>query len=124
MDLSDQEMIDPSRNENEDYKMFSERDDKIELESVLPRNWGRRRTPKKDGKMVMFVNDTGKWSHCTRVRMVKMVKTKRWSCCDGRPAQMEAKSGDEDFMGWSIGLESSLYRIYGRGLENALKRED
>ena len=44
-------MIDPSRNENEDYKARSERDDKIELESVLPRNWGRRRTPKrtKDG---------------------------------------------------------------------------
>ena len=35
---------------------------------------------------------------------------------------MEAKSGDEDFMGWNIGLESSLSRIYGRGLENSLKR--
>ena len=54
--------------------------------------------------------------------MVKRVKTKRWSCCDGQPAQMEAKSGDEDFMGWNIGLESSLSRIYGRGLENALEQ--
>ena len=43
-------MIDPSRNENEDYKVFSERDDKIELESTLPRNWDRRRTPKKGGR--------------------------------------------------------------------------
>ena len=35
-----------------------------------------------------------------------MVKTKRWSCCAGRPAQMEAKSGDEDFMGWKQGQKA------------------
>ena len=49
MDLSDQEMVDPSKNDN-DYKAYSEKDDKIGLESALPRNWGRRRTPKKDGR--------------------------------------------------------------------------
>ena len=64
MDLSDQKMVDPSRNENEDYKAHSERDDKIGLERALPKNWGRRTTSKKGWKMVMFVNDTGKWSHC------------------------------------------------------------
>ena len=47
MDLSDQEMVDPSRNGNEDYKAHSERNDKIGLESALPKNWGRRRNPKR-----------------------------------------------------------------------------
>ena len=41
-------MVDPSRNENEDYKAHSERNDKIGLESALPKNWGLRRTLKKD----------------------------------------------------------------------------
>ena len=49
MDLLDQEMVDPSKNKNEGYKAHSERDDKIGLESALSKNWGLRRTLKKDG---------------------------------------------------------------------------
>ena len=50
MDLSDQEMVNPSRNENEDYKVHSERKDKRGLESAVPKNWGLRKTLKKDGR--------------------------------------------------------------------------
>ena len=47
MDLPDQEMVDPTRNENEGYIAHSEMDGKIGLESALPKNWGRRRHPKR-----------------------------------------------------------------------------
>ena len=36
------------KNENEGYKAHSERNDKIGLESALPKNWGLRRALKKD----------------------------------------------------------------------------
>ena len=48
MDLSNQEMVNPSKNKNEGYKAHSERNDKIGLESALPKNWGLRRALKKD----------------------------------------------------------------------------
>ena len=92
-------MVDPSRNKNEGYKAYSEGNGKIKLKSALPKDWGLRRTLK-GWKMIVFVNDTGKWSHCNgwpnQVRMMKMVKTKRWSCCDGRPAQM--KNGEDGLL--------------------------
>ena len=43
-------MVDPTKNENEGYIAHSEMDDKIGLESALPKNWGLRRTLKKDGR--------------------------------------------------------------------------
>ena len=38
------------KKENEGYKAHSERNDKTGLESALPKNWGLRRTLKKDGR--------------------------------------------------------------------------
>ena len=38
MDLLDQEMVDPSSNENEGYKAHSDRSGRIGLESALPKN--------------------------------------------------------------------------------------
>ena len=38
MNLPNQEMIDPYRSENEGYKVHSEDNSRIELESALPKN--------------------------------------------------------------------------------------
>ena len=38
VDLSNQEMVNPSKNENEGYKAHSERNGEIGLESELPKN--------------------------------------------------------------------------------------
>ena len=63
VDVLDQEMVDKSESENEGYKAHSEGNGKIGLESTLPQNLGLSRTLK-GWKRMMFVNDTGKWSHC------------------------------------------------------------
>ena len=70
-------MVDPSRNESEDYKAHSDWNGKIGLKSVLPKNWGLKRTLK-GWKMMIFMNDIEKWSHCngwpTQVKIMKMIR--------------------------------------------------
>ena len=75
MVLPNQEMVDSSRNENEGYKVHSEGNGKIRLESAVLKNWGLNRIF--NGlKTMLFLNDTKEWSYCnewlTQVKIMKM----------------------------------------------------
>ena len=96
MDLSDQEMVNPSKNENAGFKAHSERNDKIGLESALPKNWGLRRTLKKDGWPTKVKNNDGlivmgdlprKYNEDGLVVMGDLPRWEwwRWSHCNGWP---------------------------------------
>ena len=47
MDLPNQEMVDPSRNENEGYEVQSKGNGRIGLQSALSKNWDLSRTHKR-----------------------------------------------------------------------------